>query len=187
MSNTDKNRVCPVELAGGLDNKIRRLFQNPYRILKPYILPGMKVFELGCGPGYFTPVIAELAGESGRVVAADLQDDMLNILKGKIAGTLFEKRIEIHKCGNNNIGYNGNAGFIYAFYVIHEIPDKERLFSELYGMLDPGGRMLIVEPPFHVSGKEFSAMMGIILAAGFRVVKYPKMFPNRSVLLEKPV
>lgn len=47
MSNSDKNRVCPVELAGGLDNKIRRLFQNPYKILKPYIEPGMKVFELG--------------------------------------------------------------------------------------------------------------------------------------------
>jgi hypothetical protein len=31
--NTKKQRVCPVEHAGSLDNKIRKLFQNPEKIL----------------------------------------------------------------------------------------------------------------------------------------------------------
>ena len=30
--NDERNRVCPVELAGSLDNKIRKWFQNPKKI-----------------------------------------------------------------------------------------------------------------------------------------------------------
>jgi hypothetical protein len=49
----DKNRVCPVELAGSLDNRFRRWIQNPYKILSPYVKEGMKVLDVGCGPRFF--------------------------------------------------------------------------------------------------------------------------------------
>ena len=60
MSKNDNIRVCPAELAGTLDNPLRRLFQNPERILKPYLTRGMTVLDLGCGPGYFSIEIAKL-------------------------------------------------------------------------------------------------------------------------------
>jgi len=47
-------RVCPVERAGSLDNKIRRWLRNPQKILGPYIDEGMTVLDIGCGPGLFT-------------------------------------------------------------------------------------------------------------------------------------
>ena len=49
----DKNRVCPVELAGSLDNKIRKWFQNPQKILAPYIKEGMKYSILDAVPDFF--------------------------------------------------------------------------------------------------------------------------------------
>jgi ubiquinone/menaquinone biosynthesis C-methylase UbiE len=72
-----KNRVCPVSLAGGLDNKIRRWLQNPRKILAPYIQEGMTVLDIGCGPGFFSIEMAQLVGKSGKVFAADLQEGML--------------------------------------------------------------------------------------------------------------
>ena len=49
----DKNkRVCPVEIADGLDNRVRRLLQNPQRILGNYVKEGMTALDLGCGPGF---------------------------------------------------------------------------------------------------------------------------------------
>ncbi len=36
-----KKRVCPVEIAGGLDNRLRRWIQNPQKILGPYIEEGI--------------------------------------------------------------------------------------------------------------------------------------------------
>ena len=49
----DKNRICPVENAGGLDNGIRRWLQNPRKILGPYINEGMTALDFGCGARIF--------------------------------------------------------------------------------------------------------------------------------------
>jgi len=55
--------VCPVLLAGTLDNVCRRLVQKPRKILSPYITEGMTVLDLGYVPGYFTAELVRLAGE----------------------------------------------------------------------------------------------------------------------------
>lgn len=82
-----KTRVCPVEMAGSLDNRIRRWVQDPQKILAPYIAEGMTVLDLGCGPGFFSIDMAQMVGKSGRVIAADLQEGMLQKLRDKIQGT----------------------------------------------------------------------------------------------------
>ncbi len=71
------NLVCPSEIAGILDNRIRRIFQEPEKILGPYVKKGMTVVDLGCGPGYFSISLATMVGNSGKVIAADLQERML--------------------------------------------------------------------------------------------------------------
>lgn len=76
--------VCSYKRAGFFDSKIRKLFQNPNKILSPYIDKGMNVLDLGCGPGFFTLEMANLVGESGKVVAADLQEEMLVKVENKI-------------------------------------------------------------------------------------------------------
>ena len=98
-----KTRVCPVERAGSLDTKIRRIFQNPRRILSPFVSEGMTAVDLGCGPGFFTIDMALLAGRSGRVIAVDLQEGMLEKLREKIAGTELEERITLHRCEQQSI------------------------------------------------------------------------------------
>jgi ubiquinone/menaquinone biosynthesis C-methylase UbiE len=80
--NQKKPHVCPVENSGALDNRLRKLFQNPRRLLKPYIQTGMTVLEVGCGPGFFTLDIAEMVGESGKIIAADVQDGQEFSVKG---------------------------------------------------------------------------------------------------------
>ncbi len=69
----EQGSVCPAELAGSLDNRMRRLLQNPLKILRPYVQEGMTALDVGCGPGFFTLPMAQLVGSSGRVIAADLQ------------------------------------------------------------------------------------------------------------------
>ena len=116
--NEKNNRICPVEKAGSLDNRIRRLIQNPKKILSPFIKEGMIVLDLGCGPGFFTISLAEMVGNTGRVIATDLQDGMLDKLKDKIEGTVLEKRIQLHKSENGKIGVEEKIDFALAFYMI---------------------------------------------------------------------
>ena len=42
-------------------------------------MPGMKIMDIGCGPGFFTLPMAELTGKDGLVIAVDIQDEMLKM------------------------------------------------------------------------------------------------------------
>lgn len=178
-------RVCPVELAGGLDNKIRRWLHHPQKIVGPYLQQGMTVLDIGCGPGFFSIDIAQMVGKSGRVIAADLQEGMLQKLKAKIQGTELEARITLHKCGEKRIGWSEPVDFILAFYMVHELPDQAAFFHEIGAIIKPQGQILIVEPPFHVSKTAFEAMMGTARDAGFIPVERPKMLLDKAVLLQR--
>ncbi len=183
--NDRKNRVCPVEIADSLDSRIRRWVQNPYKILKSYIKEGMTVLDLGCGPGFCTIDIALLTGGSGRVIAADLQEGMLQKIREKIAGTELEDRIILHKCDEDKIGLSEKVDFVLLFYMVHEVPDQEKLFVEINELLKENGQVYMIEPPFHVSKKAFRKTIDTAAKAGFTVTERPKSLFDKSVIFKK--
>lgn len=180
-----KNRVCPVERAGTLNNRFRRWLQNPWKILTPYIKEGMRVLDLGCGPGSFTIDIAEMVGKSGRVIAVDLQEGMLQKLRDKIQGTELEERITLHKSNENRIGVSEKVDFVLCFYVVHELPNQKEFFQELKSILKPEGQALIVEPPIRVSKRAFEETIADARDAGFIPAEGPKVFLSKTVILRK--
>ena len=184
MSDRNK-RVCPVERAGSLDNRIRRWLQDPQKILGPYIEEGMTILDIGCGPGFFSIDMAQMVGKSGRVIASDLQEGMLQKLRDKIQGTQLEERITLHKCEENKIGVSEDVDFIVAFYMIHEIPNQEEFFNEIGSILKPNGQVFIVEPPFHVSKTAFEETIRKARDAGFKAIERPKVLLSKAVILKK--
>jgi len=180
-----KTRVCPLERAEHLDTRWRRWIQNPRRVLFPYVKEGMRVLDFGCGPGFFTVELARLVGQGGHVIAADLQEGMLEKLKKKIEGSDLAGRIVLHRCSEKEIGLREPIDFALAYYVLHELPDQVAFFRELAAILQPGGEVLIVEPPFHVSRNGFARMIEKAGTAGFRIVEGPKGIFNKLVRLKK--
>ena len=182
----DRNRVCPVELASGLDGKLRRFLQNPHKILAPYLRQGMTALDLGCGPGFFSIEMAEMIGDSGRVIAADLQDGMLELLRGKIRGSLLEKRIKTVRCDKDKINVTDTVDFILTFYMVHEVPDKNSFFAQLYHILRENGELLLVEPKlFHVSRKEFELTLQLAEKCGFQRHPAPPLALSWTAILRK--
>lgn len=174
--------VCPAKLAGGLDNPLRRLLQNPRKIVAPYIRPGMTVLDLGCGPGFFSMEIAKLLAGSGKVIAADLQEEMLERVRAKVRDTALEAVLETHRCGADRIGLEELVDFAFAFYMVHEVRDHDALFAELRSLLKPDGRLLVMEPKFHVTGKAFDAMEARLIGAGFAIIERPAITMSRAIL-----
>jgi ubiquinone/menaquinone biosynthesis C-methylase UbiE len=177
--------VCPIERAEMLETRLRKLLYPPGKIIQTYIRPGMTVLDFGCGPGVFTVDMAVRVGASGRVIAADVQEGMLRRVKAKVHGLLLEKRVVLRQCQPDQIGISEQVDFALAFWVVHEVPDQKMFFHELYAILKPGARVLIVEPPFHVSRAAFEAMMREAAGAGLVSVESPNIHLCQSTVLMK--
>jgi len=104
-------------------------------------------------------------------------------LSKKIIGTEIEPRIEIHKCEATKVGVTEHVDFILLFYMIHEVQDQEKLLEDLKSILNPSGRIYIIEPLIHVSKKSFETMKVKIQRMGFEIIASPKVFFSRTVLL----
>ncbi len=181
----ERSKICPVERAGALDTRYRRWTQSPKRLLKPFVSRGMLAVDLGCGPGVYTLEMARMVGENGKVIAADIQEGMLQIVRKKIRDTPLEKIIELHKTSQETLGLSLQADFILAFYVLHEIPGKKNLYQELYALLKPQGKLLIIEPKGHVTKQEFKTMTSLLISQGFHQLKCKKVLFSHTVLLQK--
>jgi ubiquinone/menaquinone biosynthesis C-methylase UbiE len=163
-------------------------FEDGCKTLRKYlghIKEGMTVLDFGCGPGFFSIEMAKMVGESGRVIAADLQEGMLEKLKGKIKGTELEGSIRLHKCEEGKTGVSEDVDFVLLFYMVHEIPNKNKFFNEIATILKPNGQVLIAEPPFHVSKREFEETIRKAREAGLTEVERPKVFFSKTALLKK--
>jgi ubiquinone/menaquinone biosynthesis C-methylase UbiE len=168
-----------------LDNPVRRFLQDPEKIVRGYIRPGMTVIDIGCGPGNFTRAMAAMVKKSGKVIALDVQAEMLHYAEEKCRQDGSGARITWHQCLPDSLGIEAAADFALSFYMVHEVPDQDRLFREVFTLLKPGGTWLVVEPMFHVSEEMFSRTLASAARAGFRVASRPKVALSRSVLLEK--
>jgi ubiquinone/menaquinone biosynthesis C-methylase UbiE len=180
--------TCPWWLGFGLASPLRRMFYNPRAVLQPFVRPGMTVLEPGPGMGFFTIELARLTGQGGRVVAVDIQRQMLEGLKRRAVRSGVADRIEPRLADAAEMpvqDLKGRVDFILAFAMVHELPDAGKFFKDAIKTLTPEGRLLISEPSWHVREEDFRRSLRVAEEAGFRVDNEPKINHNRSALLTR--
>ena len=182
---SEKTLTCPWWFLFTFDNPIRSIFQNPHKILSPLVKPGDKVLDVGCGMGYFSLELARLVGEQGKVIAADLQPEMLAGLKKRAARAKLTPRIQPLLCEKDKIGISETIDFANAFWMVHEVRQRAAFLQEIYSVLKPGGMLLVVEPRIHVSKNNFLRTVDLGLQIGFADIAYPRVSISRSVVLLK--
>jgi ubiquinone/menaquinone biosynthesis C-methylase UbiE len=179
-------RFCPWWLGYALTCPVRRIWQAPRAILSPFVSEGMTVLEPGPGMGFFTLDLARLVGPSGKVVAIDLQQQMLDRLRRRARRAGLGSRIEPRLAHGARLGTDDLAGavdFLLAFAVVHELPDPAGFFVESRAALKTGGKALVAEPTGHVSGDAFAATVTLAEQAGFSVEEGPPVRWCRSAIL----
>jgi ubiquinone/menaquinone biosynthesis C-methylase UbiE len=174
--------ICPRWLCFTFDNVFRKLLQDPYKILQPYIKEGDTVLDVGPGIGYFTIPMAKLVGDSGRVIAADIQQKMLAAIKKRAKRANVLQRIELQLVSSDSLGVKTKLDFILAFWMVHEVPDKPLFLARLRSLLKDDGRFLLVEPKFHVTKRKFTASVRLALKAGFALDDSPQISLSKSAL-----
>ena len=183
------HRVCPWWLGYWLLFPLRRLYQDPGRLLAPYVKEGMTVLEPGPGMGYFTLELARRVGKGGHVFCPDVQPRMLEVLRRRALKAGLASSIEARLVTPETMGLEdlrGKVDFCLAFAVAHEFPDAKRLFAELFQALKPGAKVLLSEPALHVSRRDYEEELKIAGEAGFKSEEVLSIPFGRSALLVKP-
>lgn len=177
--------VCPWWLAYTFDNPLRGLIHNPGKILSAYVKEGMTVIDIGCGMGHFTLGLAELVGDAGKVIAVDLQQQMLNIMLKRAARRGLAQRIRPHCAKPASIGITTPVDFGLAFWMIHEVADPAILFKEVAAILKPSAKILYAEPTFHVPEKRYNEILAAAGKSGIKKIRSLAIRFSRAALLEK--
>jgi ubiquinone/menaquinone biosynthesis C-methylase UbiE len=181
----ESDHVCPAEHSRWLTTPIRKLFNNPRRILRGLVNEGDVAIDLGCGPGFFTLPLAEMVGQTGSVIAVDVQQEMLDRLRARAEKAGLASRIQFHHSGAEGPGTLGPADFALAFWMLHEVRDKPAFLRQVHASLKAGGTLLLVEPSGHVSKSRFAATVELVQAAGFSPVARPRTGFSRAALFSR--
>jgi ubiquinone/menaquinone biosynthesis C-methylase UbiE len=182
------DHICPPWVGRLLLNPLRKLVESPKKIFTPFVEEGMVVLEPGCAMGFFTLPLARMVGPDGKVIAVDIQPEMLSTLERRARKKGLIDRIEIREASSDGLGIDSFAGsvdFCPVLHVAHEVPDQNRFFNEIANALKPGARLLVIEPRGHVSKEDFEESLSTAEVAGLRRVESPDLRGGRKALLER--
>jgi ubiquinone/menaquinone biosynthesis C-methylase UbiE len=105
--------------------------------------PGMRVLDVGCGPGTFAALAADAGAE---VVAVDVSAGVIETAKAQAARLGLAERISFETASLLDLPFEAaQFDLVWASMVIHHIEDPVAAMTELGRVLKPGGRIAIRE------------------------------------------
>lgn len=125
------------------------MFIAPEAVVKNLdIRPGMKVADFGAGAGFYTLVLAQRVGASGKVWALDIRKEMLEVIRSKARGahltnieTLWS---DLEKPEGSHLKEN-STDLVLISNLLFQVQDKKILAEETFRILKSGGRVVLVE------------------------------------------
>ena len=132
--------------AGWLERPERELEEKPKVLMELLSLkPGMVVADIGAGSGYHTRRMAKAVAPEGKVLAVDIQPEMLQILTNKLTRegirnvTPVLGKIDDPKLPANSVD------LVIMVDVYHEFSHPHEMMEGIVKGLKPGGRVVFVE------------------------------------------
>ncbi len=158
------------------------------------IRPGMVICDMGCGNGFYALQMARQAGAQGKVLAVDIQPEMLRLLQARaeeagvsnvetVLGTLLDPKLP-----------TGTVDVILCVDVYHEFSHPVHMLAAMRQSLKPCGVMVLVEyreedpkvpiKPLHKMSKK--QVLKEMSANGFRLAREFDGLPWQHMMFFSP-
>lgn len=109
------------------------------------IQPGWTICDLGCGSGYHALTMSTLTGEKGKILAVDIQQEMLDMLNARAAGRGLKNIQPILGTYHDPKLPPASCDLILLVDVYHEFSHPEHQLKAMHAALKPEGRIALVE------------------------------------------
>lgn len=107
---------------------------------------GERIVDIGSGPGLLMADLAAVVGPSGHVTGLEISDSMLAVARRRFAGLPTADRITLVKGDAAALPFPDESFDAATSTQVYEyVPDVGQALAELYRVLRPGGRALILD------------------------------------------
>jgi ubiquinone/menaquinone biosynthesis C-methylase UbiE len=188
-------RIAPVmgwQGADWLERSEREQEESPdvaVRLLQ--IPPGASVADIGAGSGYITLLLSAAVGPTGRVFANDLQPQMIEILRRRLASQNVTNVTLVQGSVDDPNLPPASVDLALMVDVYHELSRPQAMLQKLRTALKPGGRLALLEyrkedPAIPI---KFEHKMSIqeakaeLEAEGFKLSKVDETLPRQHILI----
>jgi ubiquinone/menaquinone biosynthesis C-methylase UbiE len=155
---------------------------------------GETVCDMGCGNGFYTLKMAKLVGKTGRILAVDIQPEMLHLLELRTKDAGIGNVEPVQGSAADPKLPAGKVDLILLVDVYHEFAYPEQMLTAMRKALKPHGRLALVEfrledpsVPIkleHKMSKE--QIMKEIPPSGFKLVEEYEKLPWQHVMFFEP-
>jgi len=188
-------RIAPVmgwQGADWLERSEREQEESPDVAVRLLQIPqGASVADIGAGSGYITLLLSAAVGPTGRVFANDLQPQMIEILRRRLASQNVTNVTLVQGSVDDPNLPPASVDLALMVDVYHELSRPQAMLQKLRTALKPGGRLALLEyrkedPAIPI---KFEHKMSIqeakaeLEAEGFKLSKVDETLPRQHILI----
>jgi demethylmenaquinone methyltransferase/2-methoxy-6-polyprenyl-1,4-benzoquinol methylase len=128
-------------MSGGL----HRLWKR-FTIAKTGLRPGQQALDVAAGSGDLAAGLARRVGKTGRVVVTDINAAMLEVGRTRLLNKGLAGNIDYVLADAEALPFASQSFHCVTIgFGLRNVTDKERALASIYGVLKPGGRLLVLE------------------------------------------
>jgi ubiquinone/menaquinone biosynthesis C-methylase UbiE len=188
-------RIAPVMGIGGaewLERSEREIEEMPETALdKMGLKPGMMVADVGAGVGYFTVRLAKRVAPGGKVLAVDVQPEMLTKLRQHAAEMKLTNILPILGSETDPRLPANCCDLILMVDVYHELSQPQVMLQKIRAALKNDGRLVLLEyrkedPHIPIRSEHKMSVAEAkaeVEAEGFKLDSVLKDLPRQHILI----
>jgi ubiquinone/menaquinone biosynthesis C-methylase UbiE len=129
-----------------LMRRVREQEEGPSKMREQLLVkPGMVICDMGCGNGYHTLPLAQMVGEKGKILAVDVQPQMIEMLRQNIERQGLKNIEPIQGLYHDPKLPPNTCDLILLVDVYHEFSHPVQMLTSMRAALKPEGQLVLVE------------------------------------------
>lgn len=110
------------------------------------IRPGKTVLDLAGGTGDLTKAFAKRVGKTGKVVLADINENMVRVGRDRLTNEGIIGNVEYAITNAEALAFPDNTfDLVTMAFGLRNVTHKDKALAEIYRVLKPGGQMMVLE------------------------------------------